>query len=889
MSNRRALLWAALALVPLGVPLGATAQERTVVSNQIAISGRDASLTLEFSDGVSTELSFRDGVVSVNGEALGSYEAGDALASSWRSLLGEILDLSNGPLASALVDWAPPTGLSDELTATGAALDRAIEAEILASVIQADAMEEAASAEASTEAAAEVSVTELQEVAEAAAALAAEAQRAGDRSFSAQVLNLGDLLRSPRLLRVIEAVEDMDIDLEEVRAFAGEDVDVRAGQTVDGVLLVVDGDLDVRGDVEGDVILAGGRLRLHDGGAIHGDVRLIDARLDDRGGDLYGNQERIRLSDSDELDELREDLREEIRRELEQQFEGTFATGRSRSIFSPFRHIWRGVTGIFQNLITFGILAALGALVLYFWPARVEVVATAAKESMPKAAMVGLAGAFLFVPIWLLGIVALAISIVGIPALLAWVPLFPVAGGVAGLFGFLAVSMLVGDWVQEKRIRGFEWADGSSAMMRMAAGIFAVTMVFMAGNVLRMGGPLLGFFHGLLSFVACIGLIAMVSIGFGAVLLTRGGRRQYAEGSAFLDEDWSWRSWRSPGEADAADVVSEADAVVSEADAVVSEADAVVSEADAVVSEADAVVDEVIDAIEDAPKTTSRRRGPMRNAGFLALVALLTFQPATASGQTWRDFTVSRVIAGEAALDVRIEYGAGEFDLVAADEGDLLYRMDLRYDEEHFQPRSEYGNGVLELGVESVRRRINVGRNSKGQMDVELARGVPMSLDVQIGAARADLDLGGLSLTEARISTGASQTLIDVTEANPVRMDRIELTAGAAEFTARRLGNLNAESISVDAGVGEVTLDFSGDWQDDADVEVDMGLGALELRFPKGLGVSLEKDSFLTSLDAQGMVKRGDMYYSVDWDEAETRVRVSVDAAFGSIKVVWVG
>ena len=33
----------------------------------------------------------------------------------------------------------------------------------------------------------------------------------------------------------------------------------------------------------------------------------------------------------------------------------------------------------------------------------------------------GLAGAFLLLPVWVLGIVALAVSIIGIPVLLAWV------------------------------------------------------------------------------------------------------------------------------------------------------------------------------------------------------------------------------------------------------------------------------------------------------------------------------------------------------------------------------------------------------------------------------------------------------------------------------------
>jgi hypothetical protein len=92
----------------------------------------------------------------------------------------------------------------------------------------------------------------------------------------------------------------------------------------------------------------------------------------------------------------------------------------------------------------------------------------------------------------------------------------------------------------------------------------------------------------------------------------------------------------------------------------------------------------------------------------------------------------------------------------------------------------------------------------------------------------------------------------------------------------------------VDAGVGNVVLGFQGDWQGDAEVSVEMGLGALELRFPEGLGVRLVKDTFLTSLDSEGLVKRGDSYYSLDWEEAENQITVTVDAAFGSINVVWV-
>ena len=39
-----------------------------------------------------------------------------------------------------------------------------------------------------------------------------------------------------------------------------------------------------------------------------------------------------------------------------------------------------------------------------------------------------------------------------------------------------------------------------------------------------------------------------------------------------------------------------------------------------------------------------------------------------------------------------------------------------------------------------------------------------------------------------------------------------------------------------------------------------MGLGSLELLVPEGLGIRLRKDSFLASLDSEGLIKRGDVY-----------------------------
>ncbi len=272
---------------------------------------------------------------------------------------------------------------------------------------------------------------------------------------------------------------------------------------------------------------------------------------------------------------------------------------------------------------------------------------------------------------------------------------------------------------------------------------------------------------------------------------------------------------------------------------------------------------------------------------WVAVVMVLSVVDA-AQAQNRRTVTMSRQVENEQTLDVNVRYGAGRFSVGPAESG-VLYHMQIEYDEDVFRPLAEYEGSSLRIGTESLGRRFRLIRDrGAGEMELALSRDVAMDLNLDFGAVQADIDLGGIHLTRLEINTGASQTQIDISEPNPETMSRASMDVGAAEFTVRNLGNLNTEVIEIDAGIGEIDLDFTGDWRQNARVSVDMGLGSLVLRFPRGLGVRLVKDTFLTSLDSEGLVKRGDAYYSLDYDDAEYQITVDVDAAFGSIRVAWV-
>jgi hypothetical protein len=284
-----------------------------------------------------------------------------------------------------------------------------------------------------------------------------------------------------------------------------------------------------------------------------------------------------------------------------------------------------------------------------------------------------------------------------------------------------------------------------------------------------------------------------------------------------------------------------------------------------------------------APSPDVRRLRVLLLATGLTLLALMA--PRLVAAQDWRTTSQSREIAGEQSLRVDIEYAAGQLKLSPAPRG-TLYRANLRYDASAFTPRIAYAGDRLRVGIEGSNVR---GRNLKaGHLDLRISPDVPVDLDMQFGAAEATIDLGGLRIRSAEIATGASSTTLNVSSPNLDSCRELSIHVGAAKFEALRLGNLNAQRIEVEGGVGEVLLDFTGAWRSNMTGKIEMGLGSLTLRVPTSLGVRITKGGFLASFDSQGLVKRGNTYYSENWDKASRTLSLDVSAALGSINVVWV-
>ena len=277
----------------------------------------------------------------------------------------------------------------------------------------------------------------------------------------------------------------------------------------------------------------------------------------------------------------------------------------------------------------------------------------------------------------------------------------------------------------------------------------------------------------------------------------------------------------------------------------------------------------------------------------------LAFFAATAQAQSdrsYRTLSASRQAVNEADVSVDVRFSLGHFNF-GRDQTGALYRTTLVYDEDLFDPIQRYDRDnrtlTIDIGGEDGDSRsisLRQMRDLRQRLDMTVSPSVPTRVKMVFGVVAAQVDLGGISLIEADITTGASESTLRFSRPTVAPCERLRVAMGAAEFSAERLGNSNCADMEFEGAAGAFTLDFTGEWQrqGEAEARVKVGVGALELRFPSRLGVALSLNRFLASFDRSGFEKRGDTYYSSNYDTAQTKLKLDVKAVLGHIEVVWV-
>ena len=277
----------------------------------------------------------------------------------------------------------------------------------------------------------------------------------------------------------------------------------------------------------------------------------------------------------------------------------------------------------------------------------------------------------------------------------------------------------------------------------------------------------------------------------------------------------------------------------------------------------------------------------MRVSRVLAHAVAAAFAVANASAQSWRTLDVARQLSDSTPTSVQVVYGTGTFG-VRATSSPLLYHMQLRYDATRTQPRHAFDAATrkLQIGVQKSEMRFT-GRNDAdaGHLQLELTRVTPLDLSLDLGAVEADMDLTGLKLSRLHVESGASEAKLRFDSLNATRMSSLDVSLGAASFRGDRLANANTKDIRVDAGVGNVELDLSGQWTQDIELHVDVTLGVVTIHVPSDVGVHVSLQKTLASFDHEGLVQRDGAWVSRNWDSAPHKLRVTAKTVFGKLTI----
>ncbi len=255
--------------------------------------------------------------------------------------------------------------------------------------------------------------------------------------------------------------------------------------------------------------------------------------------------------------------------------------------------------------------------------------------------------------------------------------------------------------------------------------------------------------------------------------------------------------------------------------------------------------------------------------------------------------TRTQPLGNEKSLDSTIRFDIGSLEITGEEKTSSLYSLDLDYDKASFTPNLEYsagggGEGRFTFDLHSMHKSGVRRERKNNKMRLAFNDSIPLSLKVNAGVGDARLSLSGIKLSRFEFESGVGGAKISAYEPNAVPCEYIRLKNGVGGFEATGLGNLNFREFEFEGGVGGANLDFSGEWKQNADIRIQVGVGGVDLRLPREIGVRVEAEKhFLSGLHLEEFDQRDSYYYSKNYNSAQIRVSVRIDTGIGGLKITW--
>lgn len=191
------------------------------------------------------------------------------------------------------------------------------------------------------------------------------------------------------------------------------------------------------------------------------------------------------------------------------------------------------------------------------------------------------------------------------------------------------------------------------------------------------------------------------------------------------------------------------------------------------------------------------------------------------------------------AKSVRAQLRIGAGELRVSGGANKLLEADFIYNIPSWKPAVSYeiSNNLGSLIVQQPKSSGFPQGNVRYEWNLSLNNAVPIDLNVELGAGKSELELGGLSLT----------------------------------------------GLDIQMGAGEVTVDLNGDWNSDFDASIKGGVGKLTLRLPRDVGVRVDATKGIGSIHTTGLKAEGRGYVNEAFGKSKVTLRIQMAAGIGDI------
>lgn len=224
-------------------------------------------------------------------------------------------------------------------------------------------------------------------------------------------------------------------------------------------------------------------------------------------------------------------------------------------------------------------------------------------------------------------------------------------------------------------------------------------------------------------------------------------------------------------------------------------------------------------------------------AGLLVVVSLVLVRQLDSVAVT-RTKSQSIDVGNVEAVHVDVTMEMGNLEI--AGDADSLTRADLKYESVEWQPIIEYSlqEDHGELTIRPPAEVNSLPFKAGYDWDIHLNNNVPIDLSVELSSGTADLYLRGLTLFALEVMTGAS----------------------------------------------DVTVDLTGNWQDEFTSHILGGIGRTTIKLPHNVGVIVDVRGN-ASVNTKGMRKTGNTYVNTAFGESDKTLSIDLVAGFGEINL----